>query len=61
VVDLRHFLDPSGAIAELPAPVRRLAEYFASVVVDATANLDGEPAVHTRMASDCGAARQDCG
>jgi hypothetical protein len=36
VVDLRHFLDPSGAIAELPAPARRLAEYFASIVVDAT-------------------------
>jgi hypothetical protein len=48
VVDLRHFLDPSGAIAELPPQARRLAEYFASIVVDATSNLDGEPAVRCR-------------
>jgi hypothetical protein len=49
VVDLRHFLAPSGAIAaELPAPGRRLAEYFASIVVDATSNLDGPPSVRCR-------------
>jgi hypothetical protein len=25
IVDLRHFLDPSGVMARLPAPARRLA------------------------------------
>ncbi len=48
MVDLRHFLAPSGALAEMPAPARRLAEYFASIVVDATSNLAGEPAVRCR-------------
>jgi len=48
VVDLRHFLAPSGAIAEMPAPARRLAEYFASIVVDATSNLDEPPSVRCR-------------
>lgn len=48
VVDLRHFLAPSGAIAELPGPARRLAEYFASIVVDATSNLDEPPSVRCR-------------
>ena len=48
VIDLRHFLAPSGAIAEMPAPARRLAEYFASIVVDATSNLDTPPSVRCR-------------
>lgn len=48
VIDLRHFLAPSGAIAEMPAPARRLAEYFASIVVDATSNLDEPPSVRCR-------------
>ena len=48
VVDLRHFLGPSGAIADMPAPARRVAEYFASIVVGATSNLAGEPAVRCR-------------
>jgi hypothetical protein len=48
VVDLRHYLAPSGAIAEMPAPARRLAEYFASIVVDATSNLDDSPSVRCR-------------
>jgi len=49
VIDLRHFLAPSGAIAaELSAPGRRLAEYFASIVVDATSNLDDPPSVRCR-------------
>jgi hypothetical protein len=48
VVDLRHFLAPSGAIAQMPAPARRLAEYFAAIVLDATANLDGLPSVRCR-------------
>ena len=40
VVDLRHYLDPSGAFADMPTPARLLAEHFASIVVDATANLE---------------------
>jgi hypothetical protein len=48
IVDLRHYLTPSGAIADMAAPARRLAEYFASIVVDATSNLAGEPAVRCR-------------
>jgi hypothetical protein len=48
VVDLRHFLEPSGAIAEMPAPARRLAEHFAGIVVDATSNLDDPPSVRCR-------------
>jgi len=48
MVDLRHFLAPSGALAEMPAPARRLAEYFASIVVDATSNLDDPPSVRCR-------------
>ena len=30
IVDLRHYLTPAGALAEMPRPARRLAEYFAS-------------------------------
>jgi hypothetical protein len=56
VVDLRHFLAPSGAIAELPAPARRLAQYFASIVVDATSNLDDPPSVRCR----CRPGRKRC-
>jgi hypothetical protein len=48
IVDLRHYLTPAGAIAEMPAPARKLAEYFASIVLDATANLDKEPTVRCR-------------
>jgi hypothetical protein len=48
VVDLRHYLDVSGAFADMPTPARLLAEYFASIVVDATANLDEEPSVRCR-------------
>jgi len=48
IIDLRHYLTPAGAFADMPAPARRLAEYFASIVVDATTNLDGEPAVRCR-------------
>ncbi len=48
MVDLRHFLAPSGALADMPAPARRLAEYFASIVVDATSNLDDPPSVRCR-------------
>jgi hypothetical protein len=48
IVDLRHYLDPSGAFADMPTPSRPLAECFASIVVDATANLDDEPSVHYR-------------
>jgi hypothetical protein len=32
----------------MPAPARRLAEYFASIVVDATTNLDDPPSVRCR-------------
>ncbi len=47
-VDLRHYLDVSGALADMPPSARLLAEYFASIVVDATANLDEEPSVRCR-------------
>jgi hypothetical protein len=36
VVDLTHFLTEDGAIAPMPAPARRLAEYFGTIVADAT-------------------------
>jgi len=48
IVDLRHYLTPSGAMAELPGPARILAEYFASIVFDATTNLDEAPSVRCR-------------
>jgi hypothetical protein len=48
VVDLRHYLDPSGALADIPSRARLLAEYFTSIVVDATTNLDEEPSVRCR-------------
>jgi hypothetical protein len=48
VVDLRHYLTPAGSIAEMPPRARLLAEYCASIVVDATSNLDGPPTVRCR-------------
>lgn len=48
VVDLRHYLTLSGAMAEMPPRARLLAEYFASIVVDATTNLDDPPTVRCR-------------
>jgi hypothetical protein len=49
VIDLRHFLSPAGAIAaDLPGRARILAEYFASIVADATTNLDDPPRVRCR-------------
>ena len=48
VVDMRHFLAPNGAIADMPSRARRLAEYFASIVADATTNLDDPPTVRCR-------------
>jgi hypothetical protein len=48
VVDLRHYLTDRGAMAPMPAPARKLAEYFASIVLDATADLDAPPAVRCR-------------
>lgn len=48
IVDLRHYLAPSGALAEMPRPARRLAEYFASIVVDASSYLDEPPSVRCR-------------
>jgi len=41
IVDLQHYLTPTGAMAPMPLRARLLAEYFASIVVDATTNLDG--------------------
>jgi len=43
IVDIRHYLDPSGAFADMPSRARLLAEYFTSIVVDATTNIDNEP------------------
>ena len=48
IVDLRHYLAPSGAMAQMPSRARLLAEYFARIVLDATANLDEEPTVRCR-------------
>ncbi len=48
VVDLRHYLAPTGAIADIPSRARLLAEYFASIVADATTNLDDPPTVRCR-------------
>lgn len=35
-VDLRHFLEPSGALARLPGRGMRLAQYWAEIVAQAT-------------------------
>lgn len=48
VIDLSHYLTPAGAIVETPSRARLLAEYFASIVVDATSNLDDPPTVRCR-------------
>jgi hypothetical protein len=40
IVDLRHYLTPAGATAQVPPRARVLAEYFASIVLDATTNID---------------------
>jgi hypothetical protein len=48
IVDLRHYLTPAGALAKMPPRARILAEYFASIVVDATANIDDPPKVRCR-------------
>jgi hypothetical protein len=48
VVDLRHYLTSAGAIADMPPRARLLAEYFASIVVDAKSNLDDPPTVRCR-------------
>jgi len=48
IVDLRHYLTPAGAMAPMPSRARLLAEYFASIVVDATTNLDGSPTLRCR-------------
>jgi len=32
VIDLRHFLNEDGALAEMPRPVSRLANYFGRIV-----------------------------
>ena len=49
IIDLRAYLTPAGALtANLPVRARLLAEYFASIVVDATTNLDDPPTVQCR-------------
>jgi len=47
IVDLRHYLTPTGAMADMPKPARRPAEYFASIV-DATVTIDEPPSVRCR-------------
>ena len=47
-VDLRHYLTTAGAMASMPSRARLLAEYFASIVVDATTNLDDPPTLRCR-------------
>jgi len=48
IVDIRHYLDRSGAFADMPSRARLLAEYFTKIVVDATSNIDDEPSVRCR-------------
>ena len=48
IVDLQHYLTPTGAFAPMPKEARRLAEYFASIVLDTTGNVDGPSQVHCR-------------
>jgi hypothetical protein len=36
ITDLTHFLTDAGAIAPMPGPARRLAEFLGRVVADAT-------------------------
>ena len=48
IVDLRHYLAPTGAIAEMSRPARNLAAYFTRIVVDATTNIDEPPTVRCR-------------
>jgi len=48
VIDLSHHLTPAGAIAELPSGAKLLAEYFASIVVEATSTPD-DPPIHPRF------------
>jgi hypothetical protein len=48
IVDLRHYLTPAGAMADMPPRALRLAEDFASIVVDATTNIDDLPTVRCR-------------
>lgn len=48
IIDLRCYLAPTGTMAELPPRVRKLAEYIASIVVDATTHLDDPPTVRCR-------------
>lgn len=40
ITDLTHFLDDKGAIATMPAPARRLAEFLGRVVAAASAPAD---------------------
>ena len=42
ITDLTHFLDDKGAIAAMPAPARRLAEFLGRVVAAASAPCAGE-------------------
>lgn len=44
ITDLTHFLDEKGAIAPMPAPARRLAEFLGQVVAAATAPVVAEDA-----------------
>ena len=40
--DLRHFLTPDGSIAPKSGPARRLAQHFAAIVREITADIGGE-------------------
>jgi hypothetical protein len=42
VVDLRHYLDEHGAIAPKSGSAYRLAQYFATIVREITADIGGE-------------------
>ncbi len=42
IVDLQHFLAPDGSIGPKSGPARHLAEHFAAIVAEITADIGGE-------------------
>ncbi len=43
ITDIRHFLDSGHLAPSLPAPARKLAEYFGAIVVAVTSDDVGAP------------------
>ena len=59
VVDLTHFLTEDGAIAPMPGPARRLAEYLGTIVADAT-TFPTEQYSEQRVKCRCRPGRKPC-